>query len=91
MAAKRKTRADLERENMELRAQLVYEYHFAVKELQKADDRLMGSGVILRLTALGGREIINPVLIRNGLSDETIAALKKDLCRSYADATVLRP
>lgn len=88
---KTKTRADLQRENMELRAQLAHVYHFASAELHKAGDCLMGSGVLVQLHALGGREIVNPVVIRDGLSPDTIEALRRDLVRSYQGATIFKP
>ncbi len=89
--AKAKTRADLARENTELRAQLASSYHFADATIGKAGDSLMGSGVLLRLHALGGRELIVPVVIRDGFSADTIAAIRRDIARSYAGATVLKP
>jgi hypothetical protein len=80
----KKTRAQLEREILELNAQLFHVYHFANANIGKADTkRFMGSGVLLQLTAIGGKEIINPVMIKDGLSDATIAAIKSDLKRSY--------
>lgn len=89
--AKTKTRADLLRENLELRAQLAHVYHFADATIGKAGDSLMGSGVLLQLHALGGRELINPVVIRDGLSADTIEALRRDFARSYAGATAFKP
>lgn len=87
----KKTRAQLEREVMELKAQLASTYHFATATLHKAGDQLMASGALLRLEALGGRELIPPVLIRDGLSKETIAAIHADLVRSYELATMFKP
>jgi hypothetical protein len=84
--------AELERKLTEAQAQLVHLYHFASVDIAKAStERLSGSGVILTLTALGGQVIVPPVLIRNGLSAETIAALKADFVRSFEDATVFKP
>lgn len=51
----------------------------------------MGSAVIITLTSLGGKELILPSAIRDGLSKETIAAIKLDLKRSYEVATVFKP
>jgi hypothetical protein len=92
MASKKKTYKQLERELMELQAQLVHNYHFADAGLSKAgQDRMAASAVVIRLTALGGNELIPPVAIRGGLSAETIAAIRSDLVRSYADAVVFKP
>lgn len=87
----RATREKLERTILELKAQLAHSYHFADATIGKAGVNLMGSGVLLQLTGLGGNEIIPPVMIRDGLSEETIAALRKDLARSYELAVAYKP
>lgn len=84
--------AELERKLREAEAGAAHVYHFASVTVDKAStDHLMASGVILTLTVLGGREIFSPVLIRDGLSKETIAAIKADLVRSYELATMYKP
>lgn len=84
--------AELERKLGEALAGQTHTYHFAEKGIDKASTKhLMGSGVMLTLTVLGGREICAPVLIRDGLSDETIAALKADFVRGYELATLCKP
>lgn len=89
---KAKTRADLIRENKELKAQLAHVYHFADAALHKAGtDYMMASGVLLELHANGGREIICPVMIKDGLSADTIAALRRDIARSYDLAVMFKP
>lgn len=91
MAAKRKTKADYEREIMELKGQIASTYHFAAATLNKAGDCLMASGALLRLEAIGGRELIPPVVIKDGLSQATIDAIRADLIRSYELATSFKP
>lgn len=94
MTTKKKamTRADLERKVIELESQLIHRYHFADAEIGKAGtNHLMTSGVILQLTVLGGRKITEPVLIRDGLSAETIDAIRADLRRSYELTAQLKP
>lgn len=93
MVAKKKaaTRADLQRQVIELTAQLAATYHFAGASLHKAGDALTGGGALLQLHALGGRELICPVLIRDGLSPDTIAALQRDIARSYDLAVMFKP
>jgi hypothetical protein len=87
----KQTRQDLERKVRELEAQLVHRCHFASRTIEKAGTQHLGaSGVIISLVALGGREIIEPVCIRDGLSAETIAALKSDFARSYEIATIFK-
>lgn len=86
------TKADLQRKVAELEAQLAHTYHFADVELDKAGlAKMTGSGVVLSLTALGGREIISPVCIRDGLSDETIDAIRNDIKRSWNLTVQLKP
>lgn len=84
-------KAALARKVTELEGQLASSYHFADANLHKAGDALMASGVLVTLTALGGREIINPIVIRDGLSPATIAALRADIERSFALATAFKP
>lgn len=88
---KKLTRAELVRKLKEMEAQHASTYHFASFGLPKAGDNLMASAVILELTALGGREIIPPVAIVNGLSKETIEAIQKDISRSWKWKTEMKP
>lgn len=84
--------AELEQKLKEAEAQQAHVYHFADAGIGKmSTEHLMGSGVMLTLTVLGGCEVFRPVLIRDGLSDETIAALKEDLKRSFKLATLHKP
>lgn len=86
------SRQALERKILELEAQLVHRHAFADTELHKAGtDRMMGSGVLIQISTLGGKDIINPVVIRDGLSSETISAIRGDLKRSYAICTLHKP
>ena len=86
------TKADLQRKVKELEAQLVHQYHFATATIDRASiNKTMGSAVILELTFLGGRKVFEPVAIKDGLSDETIAAIKADLKRSYELTAELKP
>ena len=84
--------SELERKLIEAVAGHASAHHFACAGLEKAStDHLAASGVILTLTVLGGRKICEPVLIRDGLSKETISALKADLVRSFELATLFKP
>ena len=81
--------AYLERKLLEALAGQAHVYNFANATADKAStDHLLGSGVIMTLTVLGGRKIMEPVLFRDGLSAETIAAIKADLKRSFDSATM---
>lgn len=84
MRKKKPTYQELEKKVFELKAQTPNALYFAHKEIDKCNiDRLTGSGLILEITHLGGKNAVSPCLISNGLSNETIEAIKKDLKRSY--------
>lgn len=86
------TRADLLRKIEELEAQQAGILNFADIGLAKAGtDKMGASAVIVRLHTLGGSEITPAFAIRDGLSDETIAALRKDIVRSWKLATLFKP
>jgi hypothetical protein len=92
MKPKQKTRAELQREVRELKAQLASTAHFAAEELKKlGPDRVMGSGIIVEMSTLGNRVTVGPFCIRDGFSKTTIDALIADLIRSYELATAFRP
>ena len=75
----KKTRAQLEYENLELRATSTWNRHEAYMGLDRlSEDYLMGSGVIIHMQKIGGNRAICPVLINNGLSKETIQSIKND-------------
>lgn len=89
---KKPTKAQLRRKVLELEANLAHSYHFANATIHRTStDHLFGSGVLLQLSFLGGKEAFSPVLILDGLSPETITALKADIARSYERATELKP
>ena len=68
MKAKKPTYAQLQRQVAELTAGLAILHTSALASIKKArTDARMGSGVLLQLTAVGGAEIISPVMIRDGL------------------------
>lgn len=86
------TKSQLRLRLKHMEAQLAHAYHFADAYLKKAGtDRMMASGVVLELTANNGEAIIPPVMIKNGLSEATIAAIRADLARSYELAIEFRP
>lgn len=82
--------AAAQRRVAELKAQLASTLGAAFDAMPKAGD-CHGSAVILTLTALGGREIVAPVAIRDGLSPATVAALQADIARSFELATLVNP
>lgn len=83
MTVIKKTRKQLKRQIIELKGSKIIAHTLASSTIKKAStDTLMGSGVLIQLTGIGGKEIINPVLIRDGLSNDTIEAIKRDIKRS---------
>ena len=92
MKKQAETKDTLQRKLKEAIASQIHIYHFADLALNKlSTDNLAGSGVILELTVLGGRTGIEPTLIRDGLSKETIKAIQNDLKRSYDLAAMFKP
>ena len=70
----------------------MFNLHAADMELPKADtEHLMGSGVIVHLKVLGGRDVTFPFMISDGLSKETIEALRADIRRTYNLKTDFKP
>lgn len=81
---KKKTHKETKRELLEAKSSTVLAHVHASSYIGKCStDKMMGSGVLLQLTGIGGKDLINPILIRDGLSEETIEAIKKDIKRSY--------
>lgn len=92
LSKRRDTRATLRRKIKELEAQLSATLHFADIGIQSADmKRTMGSAVIISMHYLGGKEVCPTFAIRDGLSSETIAAIRADIRRSYELATMFKP
>jgi len=86
------TKTDLKRKLKEALAGQAHVYHFAEMEIEKLSvDHLLGSGAVLSLQVLGRTSSTLPVLIRDGLSKETIMAIKADLKRSYELAITFKP
>lgn len=84
------TKTQLQRKVLELEANLASTYYFADAYLSQ-ERSYVGSGILLQMSAIGGKEIIPPVMILDGLSPETISAIRKDLARSYELATTFKP
>ena len=82
--------AELEKKLLVAEASQVHNHHFADMAIGKAAN-CMGSGVILTIKKLDGSNLVDPVMISNGLSDASVAALRADLVRSFQYATELKP
>jgi hypothetical protein len=77
----------LERENLELKAQLAYVYHYAKLGIGKCDrEQIKGSGIVVQMHWLGGKEVCPAFCLKDGLSQDTIRALNDDLKFSYDQA-----
>jgi hypothetical protein len=86
------TRKQLERKLLEMEAQLASSYHFSSVTLKEFTyPKLMASGVLLQLSTLGNTKSMVPVVIRGGLSQETVNGLLKDMNRSYEESIELKP
>lgn len=92
MKKNRKTKAQLKHEISVLKGSLASSYHFASASIHKAStDHLMASGCLLSLHFINGDQVIEPVFIKDGLSDSTINAIKADLKRSYELSVMFKP
>jgi hypothetical protein len=79
------------RRNAELSAQLASACGNAWESLPAAGSKFHGSAIILTITALGGREVVAPFAIRDGLSVRAVEALRDDAARSFELATLVNP
>ena len=83
---------ELENKLRSAEAYQVHKLHFASYALDKlSTDKMCGSGVIISITSLGGKSIVDPTVISDGLSPETIAALQADMRRSFEKRMELKP
>lgn len=84
--------ASLERRLFEAKASYAATLGTAFDSIPKAGhDIYMGSGVIITVRAIGGKEITPPFMLRDGLSPETVKALQSDIARSFELATMVNP
>ncbi len=73
-----------------LEAQLISSQYFAMLSLAHlTEKKYMGSGIVLTITDLSGKEVMSPAMIKNGFSKETVNALKKDFEKSMKDTLEL--
>ena len=56
-----------------------------------SESKMLGSGVVIEITALGDWLKIDPFFLANGLSEETIKCLQADLKRSVEYMTEFKP
>ena len=82
---------DVDKAIITQQAQQYSSYHFAYENIKRLDnDRLMGSGAIITITHLNGKACVDPVMIKDGLSVETIKAIQADLKRSQQSLDVFK-
>lgn len=73
-------------------ASQLHNLHFASADIQRVcNSKMQGSGIILSIKALNGNDIVKPTMIVNGLSRETILAIKADLTKAYEYTIALKP
>lgn len=82
--------ATLERKLFEAKAQYASTLGAAFDAIPKAIE-FMGSGVVLEISAIGGKSVIPAVMIRDGLSAATVKAIQADIARSFELATLVNP
>jgi hypothetical protein len=79
-------------EHNQYKASLIHTYHFAGSELLKCNQqKFMGSGVIIEMRSLSGKSLMMPVMIKDGLSNNTINSLLDDMQRSFESAIEFQP
>ena len=84
--------AELERKLQEALAGQAHRYRSAQEGLKKAGEKYLGaSGIVVTMTVLGGRQLFEPVLIRDGLAQATIDALNAEMVKSYELAILYKP
>lgn len=82
MKKKKQTKEQLEQRIKDLEAQLPSTHRAAKDSIDKAGKDLFASAAVITISALGGRIIVPPVAIADGLSKETIDSIKRDIQRS---------
>lgn len=86
MANIKQTKAQIiqeqQRKIKELEACRIMNKSMAYNALNKFGDSCFGSAVIITIECLGGKLKIDPFAISDGLSKDTIAALKADIEKS---------
>lgn len=71
---------------------LIHTYHFSGNEMLTCNrDRMLGSGVILAIYDLSGKTRVSPVMLKDGLSNETINSLLNDMQYSFDNAVSYKP
>ena len=82
--------AELERKLFERESQLPHNAFYLSNSLEEYVE-LKGAGVIVTFQQLGSESKAGPVLIRNGLSLETVRALQKDIRASWEESVMFEP
>lgn len=76
----------------QFKSSLSSSYHFAGNALLKLNrNRYMASGVIMTISDISGKEVMQQVCFKDGLSNESINALLEDMQYSYDRGTEFKP
>lgn len=79
----KKTVAELERQIIKLEAAQVSRLKCSYDKALKASvEKCMGSGLIIQVTDLEGKNVIDPTMIVNGFSKDLIDALRAEIYQS---------
>lgn len=92
IAAQTQRIEELENKLRSAEAYQIHKLHFASYALDKLiTGKMYGSGVIISITSLSGKPLVDPTVISDGFSPETIAALQADMRRSFEKQMELKP
>ena len=86
------TKKELKRQVVTEKAFQVHNYHFASMAAETLNkERFLGSGFVITIHAMNGKELLGPVAIRDGFSPFTIESLQREFRDSYELATLFKP
>lgn len=92
MKTKKPTYKELEQRLRAAHASSIPALNLATHQLQKLKGRrFMASALVVTITNEAGKEIVDPVYLRDGLSDEAIDSLLKEVDYSVGLAVAFAP
>lgn len=90
LADKDKLIASLQQELINLKASRPLNYKLALSEIKDINNsKYTGSGVVIHVTNLLGHNVLRPVYLESGFSNELIAAFTNDIKNSLDKITLV--
>lgn len=90
LASKDKIIANLQQELTNLKASRPLNYKLALSEIKDINNsKYIGSGVVVHVTNLLGHNVLRPVYLDSGFSDELINAFTNDIKKSLDKTTLV--